>query len=98
MDKERFWDEETAKEYGKFCFLNHSWLQWEDFKKSKEVKKGYEIIEFKHNYEDYILADDGKYNRKGFTNIASLNHIPSNIEIKSVIRYSDGSIWAINDL
>jgi hypothetical protein len=33
------WDEESAKEYGKFCVLNHSWLQWEDFKQSKQPLK-----------------------------------------------------------
>jgi hypothetical protein len=49
---DNFWDEETAKEYGKFCVLNNSWLQWEDFKKSKEGNKGYEIIDYEtHHWE-----------------------------------------------
>lgn len=38
------WDEETAKEYGKFCILNKSWLQWEDFKQSKSTPKEEKII------------------------------------------------------
>lgn len=69
----------------------------EAFKKSKEPKKEYEIISFKHKNELYNLTNDGNYGRRNFINPASLNHVPEKSEIISVRRLSDGEVFTVGD-
>ena len=101
MDNNTFqWTDDLVKEFVKATFDRQN-LQVlpliDQFKKSKESKKEYEILSFKHNYEDYILATDGLYNRKNICCAARLNHLPPNSEIISVKRLSDGEIFTIGD-
>lgn len=85
LSKKLRWSESQLKDY------------IDEFEASKTLPvKNWEIWEFRHNYEDYILATNGLYNRKDFCASASLNHIPANAEITSVRRLPDGEVFKLH--
>lgn len=100
------WDEDTAIEYGKYCVINKSWLQWVDFKESLQPtpehkeQQEWEIVSFKADQFHmcgYLLEKNlngtfGGWDTDETHLLASSVH-----SIHSVRRLSDGVVFTVGD-
>jgi hypothetical protein len=101
-NNEFVWTDKLVKEFAYNFLEEHEGVRGESnlevFKKSKQPKKDYEIISFKHKSMGYMKWYDGTYHRSNseYYN-TSLRKVPENVEIISVKRLSDGEVFTVGD-
>lgn len=90
------WTDDLVREFAiGFIHFESGSKQIEKFKQSKQPKKDYEILEFKHRGDLFVKSYSEYYNSKKY--ICSLNHIPEKSEIISVKRLSDGEVFTVGE-